>query len=143
MTLTASTFKGTALPTQRSTTAPAGRRSVVTEARFLRGIRPKEDVKKGKEFANSKVKKAGKLLPNNPKILNEIGPSRAGRLSNVRNVPRQGGFGAGLPYQKPKAGIPSARGIGPLAGIDPLLYVGGLIAVFLVLIVPQLLTNSG
>ena len=53
------------------------------------------------------VKKAGKLLPNNPKILNEIGPSRAGRLSNVRNVPRQGGFGAGLPYQKPKAGIPS------------------------------------
>ncbi len=53
------------------------------------------------------VKKAGKLLPNNPKILNEIGPSRAGRLSNVRNVPRQGGFGAGQPYQKPKAGIPS------------------------------------
>lgn len=33
----------------------AGRKSVVTEARFLRGIRPKEDVKKGKEFANSKV----------------------------------------------------------------------------------------
>jgi len=143
MTLTASTFKGTALPTQRSTTAPAGRKSIVTEARFLRGIRPKEDVKKGKEFANSKVKKAGKLLPNNPKILNDLAPGRSKKLSAARNTQREGGFGAGQPYQKAKAGIPSARGIGPLAGIDPLLYVGGLIAVFLVLIVPQLLTNSG
>jgi len=141
MSLTASTFKGTALPTQRSTTAPAGRKSVVTEARFLRGIRPKQDVKKGDEFAKSKTKQAKKLLPKNPKKL-EIGVKRSGRLSNVRNVPREGGFGAGQPYQKPKAGIPSARGIGPISGIDPLVYVGGLITVFLVLIVPQLLTNS-
>lgn len=141
MSLTASTFKGTALPTQRSTTAPAGRKSVVTEARFLRGIRPKQDVKKGKEFAKSEVKKAKKLLPNDTKIM-DIAKGRSKRLSNVRNVPRQGGFGAGQPYQKPKAGIPSARGIGPVSGIDPLVYVGGLITVFLVLIVPQLLTNS-
>lgn len=53
------------------------------------------------------VKKAGKLLPNRPEILDKIAPNRAARLSNVRNVPRQGGFGAGQPYQKAKAGIPS------------------------------------
>ncbi|CAK0759964.1 hypothetical protein CVIRNUC_002732 [Coccomyxa viridis] len=141
MSLTASTFKGTALPTQRSTTAPAGRKALVTEARFLRGIRPKEDVKKGKEFANSETKKRKKLVPNNPEKL-KIGERRSGRLKMARDLPREGGFGRGQPYQKPKAGIPSPRGIAPLSGIDPLLYVGGLIAVFLVLIVPQLLTNS-
>ena len=52
------------------------------------------------------VKKAKKLLPNDAKIM-DIAKGRSKRLSNVRNVPRQGGFGAGQPYQKPKAGIPS------------------------------------
>ena len=53
------------------------------------------------------VKKAGKLLPNNPKILNDLAPGRSKKLSAARNTQREGGFGAGQPYQKAKAGIPS------------------------------------
>ena len=52
------------------------------------------------------TKKRKKLVPNNPEKL-KIGERRSGRLKMARDLPREGGFGRGQPYQKPKAGIPS------------------------------------
>ena len=52
------------------------------------------------------TKKRKKLVPNNPEKL-KIGERRSGRLKMARDLPREGGFGRGQPYQKPKSGIPS------------------------------------
>lgn len=52
------------------------------------------------------VAQAKKLLPNDNRIM-EIAQGRSKKLSNARNTSREGGFGAGKPFQKPKAGIPS------------------------------------
>ena len=52
------------------------------------------------------MRKAGKLLPNNQKLMDQR-PGVSQKLSNARNVPREGGFGAGGPWQK-SGGVQSA-----------------------------------
>ncbi|BDA49353.1 hypothetical protein COCOBI_13-4650 [Coccomyxa sp. Obi] len=133
MTLAASTFFGTTLPTQSVASRSAGRKSVVTEAKSV-----SKNVKRG---LNSEVRKAKKLLPWDQEWF-DTQPARGRKQFDARNVPRQGGFGGGGPYQKISKNIPSAAGTKPLANVDPLIYVGGLIGVFLALTVPTILSNS-
>lgn len=52
------------------------------------------------------MRKAKKLLPWDQKLF-DTAPERAKNMDNARNVPRQGGFGGGGPYQKINRNIPS------------------------------------
>ncbi|EIE24918.1 hypothetical protein COCSUDRAFT_62329 [Coccomyxa subellipsoidea C-169] len=133
MTLATATFFGTTVPTQKLASRNAGRKSVVTEAKSV-----SKNVQRG---LNSEVRKAKKLLPWDQKLF-DTAPGRAKNMSNARNVPRKGGFGGGGAYQKISKNIPSAAGTKPWANVDPLLYVGGLIGVFLALTVPTILSNG-
>ncbi len=59
---------------------------------------------KGIDVLQSKKQK--KLQPNDTRIL-DIAQGRSKKLSAARNTRREGGFGAGQPYQEKKSGIPS------------------------------------
>ena len=59
---------------------------------------------KGIDVLQSKKQK--KLQPNDTRIL-DIAQGRSKKLSAARNTRREGGFGAGQPYQERKSGIPS------------------------------------
>ena len=61
----------------------------------------------GTQTTGLQVRKAGKLLPKNPKKMEEK-PERAKNMFNARNERRQGGFGSGGPWQPISKKIPGA-----------------------------------
>ncbi|KAK9830906.1 hypothetical protein WJX81_003250 [Elliptochloris bilobata] len=143
-----SSFLGTSLSSRPRTATPAGRRGgVIVQAGLLnkgidrgagRSAKDRATVERGER---SQVKKAKKLLPWDQKLFDSQ-PGRSLKMKDARNIPREGGFGGGGPYQKLKKGIPSAAGTRPLPSIDPLVYVGGLLAVFVAITLALTGTNN-
>ncbi|KAK9787850.1 hypothetical protein WJX73_006392 [Symbiochloris irregularis] len=133
-----SQFMGTSL-SPATTRRPVGARQPLRVQALFKNFGKRPDSSLSKKDRNTikrgeqgQVKKAGKLLPKKEGYLDKkVENSR--KMFNARNLNREGGAAGGAPYQKINKNTPGYRGIPKQ--IDPLIYTGGLIAVFVVLAV--------